>query len=96
VGAAVRDVHRDCGAVLERLFALRPLLDEPEEAAVTVPAGFDSARFRLSGNVSGQPPYRGALRHHGWKATQVTLPQWTGEHEAEAALIVAPAEVELK
>src|SRR5690242_9065624 len=26
VGAAVRDVHRDAGAALERLFALRPVL----------------------------------------------------------------------
>src|SRR4029450_745151 len=25
IGAAVRDVHRDCAAVLERMFALRPL-----------------------------------------------------------------------
>src|SRR5262245_5919116 len=25
IGAAVRDVHRDCAAVLERIFALRPL-----------------------------------------------------------------------
>lgn len=96
VGAAVRDVHRDCGAVLERLFALRPLLDEPEEAAVNVPAGFDAAKFRLTGKVAGQPPYQGTLRHHGWKATHVNLPQWTGEHDAAAAMVVAPAEVEMR
>lgn len=96
VGAAVRDVHRDCGAVLERLFSLRPLLDENEEAAVNVPAGFDTAKYRLTGNVAGQPPYHGTLRHHGWKATHVHLPQWTGEHTADAAMVIAPAEVELR
>ena len=25
IGAAVRDVHRDCGALLERLFGLKPI-----------------------------------------------------------------------
>lgn len=96
VGAAVRDVHRDCGAVLERLFSLRPLLNESEEATVNVPAGFDTAQYRLTGNVAGQPPYHGTLRHHGWKATHVNLPQWTGEHTADAAMVIAPAEVELR
>ena len=31
IGAVARDVHRDCGAVLERLFALRPVLADQEE-----------------------------------------------------------------
>jgi hypothetical protein len=80
---------------MERLFALRPLLAEPEEAAVEVPTGFDGAKYRLTGKVSGQPPYRGTLRHHGWKATHVSLPQWTGDKDSDSALVVAPAEVEI-
>jgi hypothetical protein len=94
VGAAVRDVHRDCSAVLERFFAVRPLVDGAEGVEIDVPAGFDAARFRLVGNVQGQPPYRGKLCHHGWQATRTELPDWTGGQAA--ALVLSPAEVELK
>jgi hypothetical protein len=93
VGAAVRDVHRDAAASLERMFALQPVRSESEGASVEVPAGSDAARVRLVGNVSGNPPFRGTLRHAGWEATKVQLPEWTGG-DANARL-VAPAEVEL-
>jgi len=93
VGAAVRDIHRDSAAVLDRLFALKPLLDQSEGASIEVPAGFDAARYRLTGNVSGAPPFRGTLRHPGWVATRVNLPEWTGS--ADSANVVAAAEVEL-
>jgi len=94
VGAAVRDVHRDCSAVLERFFAVRPLVDGTEGAEVDVPTGFDAAQFRLVGNVQGQPPYRGKLCHHGWQATRKDLPDWTGG--PSSAMVLSPAEVELK
>ena len=93
VGAAVRDVHRDAAGVLERLFALKPVMTEAEGASVQVPAGADAARVRLVGNVAGQPPFRGTLRHAGWEATKVQLPEWTGS--TAAARVVAPAEVEV-
>jgi hypothetical protein len=93
IGAAVRDVHRDASAVLERVFALRPVMTDAEGASVQVPAGADAGRVRLVGNVTGQPPYRGALRHAGWEATKVELPQWTSSDAC--ARVVAPAEVEL-
>ena len=93
VGAAVRDVHRDAGAALERLFALKPVLDQPEGADVTIPGAVDSARLRLVGNLGGTPPGRGRLQHAGWQATKVELPQFTGG--ADTAKIVAPAEIEV-
>jgi len=93
VGAAVREVHRSSAALLERLFALRPMMSEGEGTAVTLPAGADGGRIQLTGNVTGTPPYRGTLRHAGWQATTMNLPQWTGGESA--ARIVAPAEVEL-
>ncbi|MCL4194738.1 MAG: DUF2760 domain-containing protein [Thermoguttaceae bacterium] len=93
IGAAARDVHRDCGAVLERLFALRPVLQQEEGSEVEVVAGFDAGCYRLTGNVQGEPPFRGRLRHHGWRATACEVPAWSGT--AEAARIVAPVEVEL-
>lgn len=92
IGAAARDVHRDCGAVLQRLFAIRPVVDEEEGAAIEVPAGFDSGRYRLTGNVTGEPPFRGRVAHHGWEAAKCDLPEWTGSKTA--ARTIAPAEVE--
>lgn len=93
VGAAARDVLRDCRQVLERLFALQPVSDQEEGGAVEVPAGFDAARFRLTGDVSGQPPFRGRLVHPGWEAARCELPAWSGSDMS--ARVVAPAEVEL-
>jgi hypothetical protein len=76
------------------MFALRPVLSEGEGANVEVPAGFDAARYRLVGNVSGSPPFRGQLAHHGWEAAKCDVPAWSGGKES--ALVVAPAEVEVK
>ena len=93
IGAAVRDIHRDCASALDRIFAIKPLLDQPDESPIEVPLGFDAAWYRLTGNVAGQPPYRGKLRHGGWEATRVHLPEWNGS--ATSAQVVAPIEVEL-
>lgn len=94
VGAAVRDVHRDCAKTLTRLFAIGPVVNDEENADVTVPDGFDAGRFRLTGNVAGDPPFQGQLVHHGWEAGICQLPAWTGTESA--ARVIAPAEVELK
>jgi hypothetical protein len=93
IGAAARDVHRDCGKALERMFEVRPLLDQQEGASVEVPAGFDANRYRLTGNVAGEPPYQGRLAHHGWEVTRCELPTWSGSDKA--VMVLAPAEVEL-
>jgi len=93
IAAAAREVHRDCGRVLERLFALAPVVGQEEGTDLEVPAGFDAGRYRLAGNVVGQPPFRGRLVHHGWEAAKCELPAWTGS--SSAARIVAPVEVEL-
>jgi hypothetical protein len=94
IGAAVRDVHRDGAAVLERVFAIRALRKEAEASDVTVPPGFDAGAVRLTGGLTGPPPYRGKLRHPGWQATKVELPRWTGS--VEAARTIAPAEIEVR
>lgn len=93
VGAAVRAIHQDAGKVLDRLFALQAILTDEEGASVTVPAGFDAARYRLTGKVTGQAPFSGTLRHHGWEATRCEMPQFTGSESA--ARTVAPAEIEI-
>ena len=93
VGGAVRAIHRDSAKVIDRVFALRPLVAEEDGAQIHVPTDFDAARYRLTGNVSGRPPYRGKLQHHGWEATRCDLPQFIGS--PLAAKTVAPAEVEI-
>jgi hypothetical protein len=92
VGAAVRDIHRGCRKVLGEYFAIEPILRDPENALVQIDDGFDAAAVRLVGNVAGTPPYKGHLRHHGWRTTRVALP---GRSPALEPAVLAPAEVEL-
>jgi hypothetical protein len=93
IGAAVRDVHRDSAAVLERVFGLKAIVSAEEGSQVDVPDDFDASRYRLTGNVKDHPPYRGQLAHHGWEATRTSLPEWTGG--ADGAKVVAPAVVDI-
>jgi hypothetical protein len=88
----VRSIHTSCRQVLDRYMKLEPVLSSEEDQPVTVPQGFDPAAIKLVGNVAGEPPLRGLLRHRGWRVTEVnlpSLPQGTGR------TIVAPAEVEI-
>lgn len=92
VGAAARVVHEGCRKVVRQYISLEPVLSDAEGAVVSIPAGFDAQRIRLTGNVAGQPPFHGALRHHGWAASAVKLPEVP---KAIDPTIIAPAEVEL-
>ncbi len=94
IGAAARDVLADCGKVLDRLFAMKPVVDAPEDSELEAPAGFDAYRYRLTGNVAGEPPFKGRLVHHGWEAKRCELPQWSGSEAA--MLVVAPVELEIR
>ena len=93
IGAAARNVLRDSAGVLQRFFALKRVTTSTEGETAEVPAGYDPARFRLIGNVTGNGPFRGSLTHAGWEASTVNLPAWTGS--TSSALVVAPAEVEV-
>lgn len=92
IGAAARVVHAGSRKILAQYLTLAPVLDSAEGSSVTVPAGFDPNRIRLTGNVSGHPPFRGALKHHGWIATAVRFPTVSAALDAR---VLAPAEVEL-
>ena len=94
VGAASRDVHRDCAAAIGRLFALEPVLSQEEGSQVEIPQGFDPATYKLTGNVVGEAPFSGQLVHGGWRATKCDLPSWNGSDDT--ACIIVPADVELK
>lgn len=93
VGAAARNVLRDCRTVLDRIFDLRPVIAQDEGTEVETPAVIDAVRWQLSGKVVGTPPYRGRLVHRGWEAGRVELPRWTGDRQN--GRMIAPAEVEV-
>src|SRR5205807_739986 len=57
IGAAVRDIHRKCQAALKEHLILEPVVTQPEQATVDIPSGFDPSAVRLTGNVTGQPPF---------------------------------------
>lgn len=92
IGAAARIVHQGCRKVLNEYLPMQPVLGEPEGATVTIPSGFDANRIRLVGNVAGNPPFSGSLKHHGWVTRDVRLPNVP---EAMDTSVLAPAEVEL-
>ena len=94
VGAAARDVHRDCGAVIQRLFGPEALNGQSEGSSVEVPAGYDPAAWRLTGSPAGDGAQRGTLQHPGWKAARCEVPSWTGA--PDSARVLAPAEVEVE
>ena len=92
IGAAARDVHRGCAKVLDQHLSLEPVMPGAEEAKVAVPKGFDPAEIRLIGEARGEPPFRGTLRHHGWRVVDAKLPALA---EGVDRMVIAPAEVEL-
>lgn len=92
VGAAARVVHEGCRKVVARYLPVSPVVTDAEGATVQVPKGFDANRFRLTGNVTGEGPWSGALKHHGWVAAKVELPAVPTSVDLK---VLAPAEVEL-
>jgi len=92
VAAAARVVHAGCRRVLHQGVELEPAVRESEGASMSVPTGFDAQRIRLTGNVAGQPPFRGTLRHPGWVVRAIRFPAVS---EALDPRVLAAAEVEL-
>jgi hypothetical protein len=92
IGAAAREVHRGCRKVLDQILTFEPVMPGAEEEKVSVPKGFDPSEVRLIGEAKGEPPYRGTLRHHGWRVVDARLPTLA---EGVDRTVIAPAEVEL-
>lgn len=92
IGGAARVVHEGCRRALREHLTLEPVRGESEGARLTVAEGFDAGTLRLTGNVVGQAPFTGTLRHHGWRVADVRLPKLAQGHDVR---ILAPAEVEL-
>jgi hypothetical protein len=91
--AFVKKMHPECQAAIKEHLVLEPVLAKEEEEKVEVPPGFDPSAIQLLGNVTGQPPFRGILRHRGWRVKEIKLaPPPAGQDE----FVVQPAEVFLE
>ncbi len=89
IGAAVRTIHRGLRGALLDLMELAPVIEAKEGTEVVVEEGFDPKEIRLVGKVRGKPPFRGILRHRGWRLVGFRLPKPKRDD------VLAPAEVEI-
>jgi hypothetical protein len=92
VGAAVRSIHKDCALAIKAHVKLAPVIDAAEGREVTVESGFDPSAIRLTGNVAGNPPFKGILRHSGWRVVSSSIPSAPKNHDPS---VVQQAEVEI-
>jgi hypothetical protein len=92
IAAAVRAMQPIWQRTLREHLVLEPVRTEPEGSTVEVPAGFDPSAVLLTGNVTGQPPFRGVLKHPGWRVREVKLPPLP---QGQDEFVIMPAEVEL-
>jgi hypothetical protein len=92
VGAAARVVHDGCSKALSAHVRIVAIRAEPEGSPATLEPGFDRSAVKLIGDIRGAGPWRGTLRHRGWRAESITLPELVGDQDAR---VLAPAEIEL-
>jgi hypothetical protein len=78
---------------LSEQLVLVAVRQEPEGAVVEVPPGFDPSAIRLIGNVRGSPPFKGVLKHHGWRVAEIKM---SSPPSGQDLRVVAPAEVEVR
>ncbi|MEP7051937.1 MAG: DUF2760 domain-containing protein [Pseudomonadota bacterium] len=90
IGAAARVVHDGCRKALHAHARVVSVRNEAEGARLTLDSA--SADVKLVGNVAGAAPFRGVLRHRGWRVEELSLPKRVGAHDAT---VVAAAELEL-
>jgi hypothetical protein len=92
IAVFVRDMHPKAQKVLQEHLTVVPVMRQAEGETVEVPRGFDPSAIQLLGNLTGQPPYRGTLKHAGWRVSDYKLP---APAEGLDELVLAPAEVDL-
>ena len=93
IGAAVRTIHENCKKTVNRYLSPQPIMQQSEGESVEIGPGFDRQAVKLMGNVVGQPPFFGVLRHRGWQLGSISLPSLS---DKENPNLIAPAEVEIQ
>ncbi len=92
IGAAVRELHDQSRDAIARYVTLAPVIDGVEGTYAKAPAQ-DPNLVKFVGNVPATPPAGGTLRHKGWRATKVELPNLPAKQDAS---IISPAEIEIE
>jgi hypothetical protein len=92
IAAAVREMQPRWRDVLREHLDMVPVRTETEGTTVEVPPGFDPSAVQLTGNVTGQPPFRGTLKHPGWRVKEMKIPT---PPEGQDEFVIQPAEVDL-
>jgi len=90
IGAAARVVHEGCRRAIRAHARVVSVRSEAEGFTLTLER--PSEDVKLVGNVAGSAPFRGVLRHRGWRVEDLKLPIVVGAHEPS---LIAPAELEL-
>lgn len=90
IGAAARLVHEGCRRALRAHASVVSVRSEAEGSSVVLQSA--SPDVKLVGNVAGAAPFRGVLRHRGWRVENLTLPTLLGSHDPK---LLAAAELEL-
>ncbi|PIE75069.1 MAG: hypothetical protein CSA18_01845 [Deltaproteobacteria bacterium] len=93
IGAAVRSIHKGCKDGISRYLELKPLLEIDEDEPFEVDSGFNPDMIKLTGNVVGNPPFKGVVRHRGWKAENINMPELKKVNDAS---FLVPAEIEIE
>ncbi|HEY1190649.1 MAG TPA: DUF2760 domain-containing protein [Gemmata sp.] len=92
IGQAVREVHKKAQAALKQHLVLEPIVPGNEDDQVTVPKGFDPSAIRVVGNVTGEPPFTGAIQHPGWRVKEMKI---ATPAEGADEFVLQPAEVQI-
>lgn len=93
IGAAVRSIQADCKQAVKKYIDPRPVVNVNEGETFTVEPGFDMNAITLVGNVTGEPPFEGIVRHPGWKAGKKEIPKLA---DIRDTTVITPAEIEIK
>ena len=92
IGAAVRSIHENCRKALDEHMTIKPILEGEDGSEITLEEGFPRDVIRLTGHVQGKPPFKGVIRHRGWRIQSMDLPEFS---TGSATDILSPGEVEI-
>ena len=92
IGQAVREIHKKAQAALKQHAVIEQVLLGNEGDNTTVAKGFDPSAIRVVGNVTGAPPFTGAIQHPGWRVKELKL---ATPPEGADEFVLQPAEVQI-
>ncbi|MCA1786628.1 MAG: DUF2760 domain-containing protein [Desulfobacteraceae bacterium] len=92
IGAAVRSIQEDCKRAMKKYIDPRPVVDADEGQPITIAPGFDMDAITLVGDVAGDPPFEGIIKHRGWKAGKKEVPKLS---DIQDPAIITPAEIQI-